>query len=100
MGIAARGQRSIERPAARERRRPRPGGGAGDAACRCPRHNGGVAAHHSRVGVPRANMHHMPAMPKAVGQVVGNILIQEERHPLGSCIWTATRSSMSARWSL
>jgi hypothetical protein len=30
-------------------------------------------------------------------QVVRNILIEEERHALGSCIWSATRSSISAR---
>jgi hypothetical protein len=39
----------------------------------------------------------MPAMAKPVGEVVRNILIQEERHAFGSCIWTATRSSISAR---
>jgi len=43
--------------------------------------------------------HRVSAVTQPVRQVVGNILIQEERHAFGSCICSATRSSISARWS-
>ena len=52
--------------------------------------------------VTRHGADRVPAMAKPVRQVVGDILIQEKLHAFGafgSCIWPATRSSISARRS-
>lgn len=45
------------------------------------------------------NRGRMTPVPKEVGDVYGNIVIQQELHSFGSVICSMTRESISVRWS-